>query len=182
MNEESYKFIKKKREEGELIPFSLLKGYLEYEISQNKSSTNLNELYRIEDTILFNKLTKITNYDEFLDIKYSLSKRHLDIASKKLNQDDLSTQKEFIDNIPNNMFLNIYNILKGIMASGEVQSKKRADIIDSINHFYTLYYPINEVIIFPTLIASLNYCYNKLILNFIDCLKRFFQNRNINTN
>ena len=182
MNEESYKFIKKKREEGELIPFSLLKAYLEYEISQNKSSTNLNELYRIEDTILFNKLTKITNYDEylsiFLDIKYSLSKRHLDIASKKLNQDDLSTQKEFIDNIPNSMFLNIYNILKGIMASGGEQSKKRANIIDSINHFYTLYYPINEVIIFPTLIASLNYCYNKLILDFIDCLKRFLQKRN----
>ena len=175
------KFIKKKREEGELIPFFLLKAYIEYEISQNKSSAKLNDLYRIEDTKLFNNLSKIKDYDEylakFLNIKYSLSKTNLEMASKVLKKDDFDSQKELLDNIPNGMFLGIFNELKNIMNSEEKQSIKKQKIINLKNHLYTLYYPKNEILLYPTLIAALNYSYNKLLLGFISCLKLFLKKK-----
>ena len=189
MEENEYLSIKEKIEKGEIVPFYILKNYINYKLENNIDVEKLLEFYRINDSISYNYLM---NFDEknkyhiflekFNQLKYSLSETNLKNISNKLNSNDYEQQKEFILSEPNKMFLKIFNGIKGIIELNKNKNKKRGEIYDLINKWYRIYSSVNEAVLFPTLISSKNYSYNKLLYDYIYCLIHFLKKRKFEKN
>ena len=167
MEENEYLSIKEKIEKGEIVPFYILKNYINYKLENNIDVEKLLEFYRINDSISYNYLMNFdekNNYHIFIEkfnqLKYSLSETNLKNISNKLNSNDYEQQKEFILSEPNKMFLKIFNEIKGIIESNKYKNEKRGEIYDLINKWYRIYSSVNEAVLFPTLISSKNYSYN----------------------
>ena len=177
--------IKQKIEEGELVPFHIIKKYMDYKMSNNIDVDKLINYYRINDSVSYNYLKQIDSnkeYSKFLEefnkFKFSLSKEHLKEISEKLIQKDFEEQREFIELEPNKFFIYIYKEISKILYSKKDEKSKRKNLIDLISKWNDIYIELNKMVLFPTLIASKNYCYNKLIFDLINCLKHFLQKRN----
>ena len=107
MEKHEYLKIKDEIEKGEIVPFYILKKYLNYKMENNIDIEKLIKFYRINDSISYNYLINIdikNNYDDFLEmynmLKFSLSETHLKEVSKNLAPNDFEQQKEFIYNKP----------------------------------------------------------------------------------
>ena len=179
MEKHDYLKIKDEIEKGEIVPFYILKKYLNYKMENNIDIEKLIKFYRINDSISYNYLINIdikNNYDDFLEmynmLKFSLSETHLKEVSKNLAPNDFEQQKEFIDSEPNKMFLKIFTGIKQILESNKDKKTKRNEIFNLIDKLSKLYTGINKMVLFPTLIASENYSYNKLLFDFIYCLEQ----------
>ena len=177
--------IKQKIEEGELVPFHIIKKYMDYKIYNNIDVDKLINYYRINDSVSYNYLKQIDSekeYSKFLvefnKFKFSLSKEHLKEISEKLIQKDFEEQKEFFELEPNKFFIYVYKQLYNLLESKIDDNSKRGNIFYFIEKWYNIYKKINEMVLFPTLIASKNYCYNKLIFDFMHSLLLFIKKRN----
>ena len=173
MEEKDFKSIKKNIDEGEIIPLYILKNYIDYKIKNNMELDKLMHFYRINDEASFNYLNNINkNYPDifltkFNQLKFSLSKKNLDTLSKLLPNQQQINQKEFIDSEPSSMFIKIYEELKLLNESKGDKILIRKQITETLEKYYNMYNEINYKILFPTLIASENYSYNKLIFDYV---------------
>ena len=187
MEKKQFEIINKQLNEGEIIPFYILKNYLEYKIKNIEDKEKFIKFYRINNEISYDYLLNIdinNNYDNyrkrFSELMFSLSEKELNKASLLLNNNDYNNYKEFISNNSNKMFLKIFNELKKIVNSKDENSLKRKQINELISHLNEIYKGINDSIIYPTLIANINYNYNKQLYDFIYYLKNFLKKRNSN--
>ena len=184
MEKYDYLKIKDNIEKGEIVPFYILKKYLNYKFENNIDVEKLINFYTINDSISYNYLKNIdakNNYEDFLEmynmLKFSLSEKHLQEISKNLAPKDFKKQKEFIYSEPNKMFLKIFTEIKQILKANKDKKTKRNEIFNLIVKLSKLYTDINDKFLFPTLIASENYSYNKLLFDFIYCLEQFLGKR-----
>ena len=184
MEKDTYLDIKNKIEKGEMVPFYILKDYLNYKMENNIEAEKLIHFYRINDSISYNYLKNIdirNRYDYFIkkfnELKFSLSQEHIKEISKLLNSNDYNKEKEFILSEPNKMFLNIFQKIKDIIESQKDIKVTRDALSNLLIKLNSIYCNINKMVLFPILIASENYCYNKLIFDFIYCLEQFLRKR-----
>ena len=181
---DEYQKIKKQKDKGEIVPFYILKNFIDYKMNNNIELDKLIKFYRISDPISFKYLSSMDpkkDYANFLSefnrLKFSLSDNNLKNVSKKLDLIDYNQQKEFISLKPNKMFLRIFNEIKRIFAQKRDITIIKKELTDLLIKFNKIYNSINEMVLFPTLIASDNYCYNKLLFDFIYCINQFLQKR-----
>lgn len=184
MNSMQYKLVDEEINNGEIIPFDLLKLYIDYKLNNNIcNEEELIEFYRINDEISYKYLLNMQNnkeedyYERFRELKFSLSSNHLKESSKKLNPEELNQENKFIENIPNQMFLKIVDNLNSIINSEYSDILKQKNITDYINNLFEIYSDINDMALFPITISSLNYSYNRLIFDFVDILKNILKDR-----
>ena len=97
MNSMQYKLVDEEINNGEIIPFDLLKLYIDYKLNNNIcNEEELIEFYRINDEISYKYLLNMQNnkeedyYERFRELKFSLSSNHLKESSKKLNPEELN--------------------------------------------------------------------------------------------
>ena len=187
MKKNEYLYIKQKIEEGEMVPFHIIKNYIDYKMSHNIDADKLINFYRINDSISYNYLKQIDSkkeYSKFLKafnkLKFSLSKEHLKEISEKLIKKDFEAQKEFIELEPNKFFIYIYKELNNLLESKKKENLIKENIINLILKWNKIYIELNNMVLFPTLIASKNYSYNKLIFDFIYYIKQFILQKKIN--
>ena len=172
MEKHDYLKIKDDVEKGEIVPFYILKKYLNYKFENNIDVEKLINFYTINDSISYNYLKNIdakNNYEDFLEmynmLKFSLSEKHLQEISKNLAPKDFKQQKEFIYSEPNKMFLKIFTEIKQILKANKDKKTKRNEIFNLIVKLSKLYTDINDKFLFPTLIASENYSYNIIFIS-----------------
>jgi len=182
---QEYSSIKQQIDNGQIIPFYILKNYLDYKMNNNIDVEKLIDFYVIDDIISSKYLNDIypkKDYQKFLEkyneLKFSLSKENLKKFSNLLSQKDKDAEKEFISFEPSKMFLKIFGEIEAIFNSANNKDEKRASFSALINKYYLIYNDINNMILFPTLIASENYAYNKSIFDFVYCIKQFLKKRN----
>ena len=183
MKEDEYKFIEQKIKEGEIIPFCILKKYLNYKIDNGKVPKSKISFYRIKEDFSFhylNIINEMNNYDLFLEkfneLKFCLSLNHLKDLSIKLKEEDFEEQKTIINNEPKIMFKKIYLDIKNLIYLKEDNSI-REKITKFITEYIKIYSIINDIIFFPALLSNDNYFYNKLLYDFINCLNMFLKKR-----
>ena len=185
MQKNEYLDINKKIEEGEMVPFYIIKNYMDYKMCNDINVDKLINFYRINDSVSYNYLKRFDSKnkyskfkEEFNKFKFSLSQEHLKEISKKLIKEDYEEQKKFIELEPNKFFIYIYNELKNLIESQKDENWIRQNLHDLVTKWNGTYKEINQMILFPTLIASQNYCYNKLIFDFIHRLQQFLKKKN----
>ena len=182
---EEFSSIKQQIDSGQIIPFYILKNYIYDKMNNNNLELeNLIDFYVIDDILSSKYLNGIDlkkDYIKFLEkfnkLKFSLSKENLNKFSNLLNQKDKDAQKEFISFEPSKMLLQIFGEIESIFNSKNNKNNKRTSFSDLINKYNYIYKDINNMALFPTLIASENYAYNKSIFDFVHCLKKFLKKR-----
>ena len=182
---EGFSSIKQQIDSGQIIPFYILKNYIYDKMNNNNLELEkLIDFYVIDDILSSKYLNGIDlkkDYIKFLEkfnkLKFSLSRENLNKFSNLLNQKDKDEQKEFISFEPSKMLLQIFCEIESIFNSKNNKNNKRTSFSDLINKYNYIYKDINNMVLFPTLIASENYAYNKSIFDFVHCIKKFLKKR-----